>query len=148
MQEVLLYGITKEPIRCFHGDHLEVYEYGRYAPDKLYPCSDGEYLIGADVDNVVDIKSLPIHTMRIATKDHHGDHYHDERLIAFTPEFVKEIGGDPVEMKENINTLQEHNRTLFNKIYDLEYTTEQLKSNLSTASLWKRLKWVFTGVEV
>lgn len=146
MQEVMLYGITKEPIFCLHGDRLQVYEYTTPA-DKPYPCSDGKYLVG-DINKVVDVKSIPIHTMAISERGYGGAHLRTETLIAFTPEFVRKIGGNPVEMKQTISDQQILIRNLHSKIYDLECATELLKSNLSTVSFWKRLKWVFTGVEV
>lgn len=143
----MLYGITKEPIFCLHGDRLQVYEYTTPA-DKPYPCSDGKYLVGGDINDVVDVKLLPIHTMAVSERGYGGAHLHTETRIAFTPEFVRKVGGNPVEMKQTISDQQILIRNLHSKIYDLECATELLKSNLSTVSFWKRLKWVFTGVEV
>lgn len=147
MQEVMLYGITKEPIFCLHGDRLQVYEYTTPA-DKPYPCSDGKYLVGGALDAVVDVKSLPIHTLVLNKVDHYGVRHRTERRIALTSELIKEIGGNPVELNEAIRNLNLRNEKLCNDIDHLEGAMSLLKSNLSTASFWKRLKWVFTGVEV
>lgn len=146
MQEVMLYGITKEPIFCLHGDRLQVYEYTTPA-DKPYPCSDGKYLVGY-INKVVDVKSLPIHTLAISKRGHSGAHIRTERRIALTSELIKEIGGNPVELNEIIRNLNTSNEKLCKDIDHLEGTMSLLKSNLSTVSFWKRLKWVFTGVEV
>ncbi|QYW06179.1 hypothetical protein KASIA_p135 [Shewanella phage vB_SspS_KASIA] len=146
MQEVMLYGITKEPIFCLHGDRLQVYEYTTPA-DKPYPCSDGKYLVG-DINKVVDVKSIPIHTLVLNKVDHDGVRHRTERRIALTSELIKEIGGNPVELNETIRNLNLRNEKLCKDIDHLEGTMLLLKSNLSTASFWKRLKWVFTGVEV
>lgn len=146
MQEVMLYGITKEPIFCLHGDRLQVYEYTTPA-DKPYPCSDGKYLVG-DINKVVDVKSLPIHTLVISKRGHSGAHIRTERRIALTSELIKEIGGNPVELNETIRNLNLRDEKLCNDIDHMGGEMLLLKSNLSTASFWKRLKWVFTGVEV
>lgn len=147
MQEVMLYGITKEPIFCLHGDRLQIYEYTTPS-DKLYPCSDGKYLVGDAINDVVDVKSLPIHTLVLNNFDHWGVPHRTERRIAFTSELIKGIGGNPVELNETIRNLNLRNEKLCKDIDHLKGTMLLLKSNLSTASFWKRLKWVFTGVEV
>lgn len=148
MQEVMLYGITKEPIRCFHGDYLEIYEHvGGYRRD-MFPCADGKHLGNHRVSDVVDVKSLPIHTLILNKVDHDGVRHRTERRIALTSELIKEIGGNPVELNEAIRNLNLRNEKLCKDIDHLEGTMLLLKSNLSTASFWKRLKWVFTGVEV
>lgn len=148
MQEVILYGITKEPVHCFHGDRIEISEcVGGYGRDML-PCSGGKYLGNHCVTTVVDTKSLPIHTIVLNSVDYWGERHRTERRIAFTPELIKEIGGNPVELNMKVNNLLIEGDKLRDKLKLREDTLLQIKSNLSTASLWERLKWVFTGVKV
>lgn len=148
MQEVILYGITKEPIHCFHGDRLEISEHvGWYGRD-MFPCSDGKYLGNNCVTAVVDTKSLPIYTIVLNSIDYWGERHHTERRIAFTPELIKEIGGDPVELNITISNLRIEGNKLRDKLKLREATLLQIKSNISTASFWERLKWVFAGVKV
>lgn len=147
MQEVLLYGITKEPVHCLHGDKYEIYEEVRLS-EKMYPCNDGSFIGGDRVDHVVDRKYLPIHTIRLNNKDYWGVRHPIERRITFTPEFIKEVGGNPVEMLEEIQQLQGHSKKLSKELLDVNDTLTLLKLEISTANFWKRLKWVFTGVEV
>lgn len=148
MQEVILYGITKEPVHCFHGDRIEISEcVGGYGRD-MFPCSGGKYLGNHCVTTVVDTKSLPIHTIILNSVDYWGDRHRTERRIAFTPELIKEIGGNPVELNMKVNNLLIEGDNLRDKLNLREATLLQIKSNLSTASFWERLKWVFTGVKV
>lgn len=148
MQEVILYGITKEPIHCFYGDRMEISEcVGGYGRD-MFPCADGKYLGNHCVTTVVDTKSLPIHTILLNSVDYWGERHRTERRIAFTPELIKEIGGNPVELNMKVNNLLIEGDKLREKLKLREAMLLQIKSNLSTASFWERLKWVFTGVKV
>jgi hypothetical protein len=152
MKEVLLYGITKEPVYGVIGSMVEMQEYSRYhgiGAQDILPVDGGKYFFGNyGGQGEITRHSLPIHTMVLNRVDYHGRHHREERHIAFTPEFIQEIGGNPIELKESNEKLHKRCETLCNDITKLDRANTLLKLELSTASFWKRLKWVFTGVEV
>jgi len=151
MKEVLLYGITKEPVYGVMGNIVEMREYSHYRGigKDIIPVEGAKYFCGNyDDQGEITRHSLPIHTMVLNRVDYHGRHHREERHIAFTPEFIQEIGANPIELKGSNEKLHKRCEALCNDITKLDRANTLLKLELSTASFWKRLKWVFTGVEV